>query len=207
MTCHGFERAFQHDEVRIGWYPYRALVETQIRTMPGAGPVKGVLAPGEGVGRQSVRNPVGSTPKQRPSVRGADGDAYCWVYSRYRSNTGWVRALDIEHQADPAKKPLTGPAYLDFEVGRTEPGPKKPSGCGRPSPTKPVRRVDVTDTYLRYSPRGTAFHYLHRNDTVRLLLVNGPQGFAFCEVLTTSRSSACKPGAQGWVLASSLKPI
>jgi hypothetical protein len=166
------------------------------------------LAPGAGIGVQSARNPKRSpNPPQRQSVIGVDGARWVWCYSRAGSQTGWVRFDDIEYARDLSKPPLSGPARLDFEVGRTHPKAKKPSGCGKPSPTKPLRRVKSVDTYLRYSPRGTAFHHLHEGDLVRLLLVNGPQGFAFCEVRKVGCNATAKVGSRGWILQNSLESV
>jgi hypothetical protein len=37
MTCFAIDRAFQHPDVNIGWFPFRATRLTDIRTIPGAG--------------------------------------------------------------------------------------------------------------------------------------------------------------------------
>jgi hypothetical protein len=207
MPCHGIAGAFQHDDVKIGWYPYRAIRTTEIRSLPGAGDVRKTLAPGEGIGVQSVRNPTGSSfPAQRQSVI-RSGKQYVWCYSRSLSKTGWVPFFDIEYHPDANKPPLGGPAGIDFEVGRSRPVQKKPSGCGKVSKTKPVRRVAAEDTYLRYSPRGTAFHNLHRGDRVKLLIVDGPSGFAFCQVVQIGHGATVYRGTRGWILASSLDTI
>lgn len=201
MSCHNIEGAWQHQEVVIGWYPYTVLRSTPVLTKPGGGNLIGTLGQGNGIGLQSVRNPSHSkTPSKRPLVRG-----YAWCYSRSQGWAGWVKFDDIKFDQNPSKPPLKGPAGLDFEVGRTKPAHKQPSGCGSVSKTKPKRCVDSRETYLRYSPRGTAFHYLHKDDVVKLLIVDGPQGFAFCEVLKVSTGSAAKKGSRGWILAEALK--
>lgn len=208
MTCHGYDRAYTHPEVRIGWWPLRAVRETRIVTASLEGRTLKILQPGAGLGRQSVRNPRGLlAPSPRPAVVGADGYSYVWCYSRAGTITGWVRRQDVEVDPDSlSKPPLLGPGGLDFECDRTTPRIKLPSGCGDVSSRKPLRKVAARDTYLRYSPRGTAFHYLRRGDVVRLILVDGPHGFAFCEVVSVGPGSLCRPGAQGWVTQVSLIP-
>jgi hypothetical protein len=205
VSCHGIRAAYQHNEVNIGWFSFRAIRRTLVRTKPGAGNVIDFLDQGRYCGRQSVRNPHRkSDPAMRLSQRGADGQFHCWVYTRKETATGWVAVRDLDQFADPDKRPLTGPAGLDFEVGRGTPALKEPSGCGKVSGERPIKRVQARETYLRYSPRGTAFHYLHRGDLVKLLIVDGPQGFCFVEVVQSSRDGGVPREARGWVLAESL---
>lgn len=206
--CYGIKGAFQHPDVRIGWAPFVSLVETEVRTNPGGGHLLKSLIKGGGVAYQSVRNPNGSSnPALRPTVT-VEGEEYAWVYTRAGDVTGWIRRDDIARDPNSASKPpLSGPGGLDFEIGRTTPLPKRPSGCGRVSKTKPLRRVAARETYLRYSPRGTAFHYLHRDDVVRLLLVDGAHGFGFGEVISRAPNSAVKVGSRGWMMQESLEPV
>lgn len=196
--CYGVRGAYQHIDVRIGWFPMRTKRETWITTEPNGGSkVKKVPKHG-GVAVQSARNPTGSPrPPKRLPVEGC-----VWAYSRAGTFTGWISLEDLEIDPDAASKPpLLGPAGRDFEVGRTLPLPKRSVGCGKRSLKQPVRAVEVETAYLRYSPRGTAFHYLHRGDQVRLILTNASHGFCFVEVLTGTRK-----GSRGWTLHESLEP-
>jgi hypothetical protein len=208
--CHGFAKAYQHPDVRIGWAPYVAVTETEIRSNPGGGTLLKSLIKGGGVGYQSVRNPTGSlNPELRLPVH-VYGEEYAWVYSRAGTITGWIRLADIAPDPNAgSKSPLRGPGGFDFEIGNplTPPLPKRPSGCGSISKTKPLRRVASRETYLRYSPRGTAYHYLHKDDIVRLLLVDGPHGFGFCEVVEARQGSPLRPGTRGWIQQMSLAPL
>ena len=199
MTCYSLDRAFQHPEVCIGWYPYVTLGETEIRTAPAGGHLLKAMMKGGGLGVQSVRNPAaGATPPVRPAVNG-----WLWCYARSTGDTGWVRASDVAPDPDASKKPpLRGPGLWDFEVGRPAvggrvgPRTKKPNGCGYLSARQPLRRVKARTVSLRYSGRGTAFHYLHKGDVVRLLLVDAPAGYAFVEVVS---ADVPRPGTRGWV--------
>lgn len=207
--CHNIRGAWQHSDVCIGWFPFVAITNCNVVTNPhDPTTVLKELRPGSGVGWQSARNPTASPtpPMRRPR------DGYAWVYTRAGTITGWVKADALA--ADPgaaSKPPLLGPGGYDFEVGRARddgwvgPLPKKPSGCGKVSLSKPLMRVSVRDTYLRYSPRGTSYHYLHRGDLVRLLIVNGPHGFAFGEVVDAD--GLAFPGVRGWLLHESLTRV
>ena len=196
--------AFQHNEVRIGWRLGEAKAETRIRTKPGAGEVLDVLEPGRHCGIQSVRNPDGKPdPVTRPSVTGANGHKYIWVYARQGGKTGWVRSDHIERTgpSQPPTRPLGGPTPdgHDFEVGRTEPKEKPQSACGRRSASTPTRTVDAQEMHLRYSPRGTSFHYLHKGDKVKVLLENAGE-FSFVEVIDAAPDGSAKRGTRGWVM-------
>lgn len=212
--CFGIYRAFQHPSVCIGWRPYRAVRETQIRTQPGAGQLVKVVPKGGGIAVQSARNPERSAepPTRLPHVRN-DGKEFVWCYSRAGTLQGWVAKEDIEYHQDLTKPPLDGPAGYDFEIGRPRedggwgPREKKPNGCGKISLTKPLRKVIADETYLRLSGRGTAFHYLEKGDIVKLYIVDGPAGFAFCEVVSAFPGSSAKRGTRGWILQESLGKI
>lgn len=206
MGCHGVEGAFQHPEVNIGWRLGVARRSTEIRTKPGRGELVGRLDGGDGCGIQTVRNPDRKAePETRPSVDGRDGEQYIWVYARAGSKTGWVRKDDIERlPVDRDKPPLRGPAGLDFEVGRTRPRKKRPSGCGHVSNNQPTKTVNAADAHLRYSPRGTSFHYLHRGDRVQVLLADEGQGFHFVEITDTDADGSARTGGRGWILAEAL---
>jgi hypothetical protein len=210
MTCFAVNQAFQHPEVNIGWFPFRAKRQTNIRTIPGAGNVIGSVEARRGLGVQSVRNPRHESQIARRGAEHArDGSLWVWCYRREGSTTGWICIDDIETDPDPHKPPLKGPAGLDFEVGRTSPGHKSPSGCGDDirdrSRQERARVVKAQDVYLRYSPRGTAKHYLHHGNKVLLLLANGPHGFVFVEVLTCTEDSPARPGTRGWISAAALQ--
>lgn len=207
--CFGISRAFMHPDVRIGWYPARTRVATVITTKPGGGLLVKSLIEHAGIALQSVRNPRGEAdPPMRPPVTGIDGEKYAWCYSRAGTLAGWIAVDDVEPDPNAASKPpLLGPAGRDFEVGRTLPQEKKPSGCGRISRTKPLRRVEARDTFLRYSERGSAFHYLHAGDVVRLILVDAPHGFCFVEVQQAGPGSSVHPGYRGWTQQVSLASL
>lgn len=213
--CHGIKRAYQHPDVCIGWYPMRTTEPTVIMTDPVNGTVIKELIQHAGVGRQSVRNPAAlPEPEPRLAVSGPNGKRYLWCYSRAGSYTGWIDAALLEKDPDAASKSvLLGPGGFDFEVGRPRdngwvgPLPKRASGCGEVSKTQPLRRVKARDTYLRYSPRGTAFHYLHKGDVIKLLIVDGPHGFGFGEIVSVAEGSLLKVGTRGWVTQISLEPV
>ena len=141
MSCHRIDGAFQSNEVNIGWRLGQARLLTEIRTKPGGGELVGHLDTTDGCGIQTVRNPVRlPAPPTRPPLHGADHDTHIWVYARNGSDTGWVREQDIAHEpVNLAKPPLRGPAGRDFEVGRTLPAMKPPSGCGKLSVTNQSR--------------------------------------------------------------------
>lgn len=205
MTCFGLPGAFQHSDISIGWYACRATSTVPVLTMPGAGHEIARLDPGEGFARQSVRNPsCSATPGLRPAVRGPDGHGYVWGYRRAGAHTGWVRADFVERDPEAfRKREATGPAKEDFEVGRGVPKRGLKSGCGKRSLSEPERVVKARDVHLRYSPHGTSFHYLHAGDVVRLLLVNGPQGYVFVQVIEADGSA--RFGVRGWVTATALE--
>ena len=206
MSCHRIDGAFQSNEVNIGWRLGQARLLTEIRTKPGGGELVGHLDTTDGCGIQTVRNPDRlPAPPTRPPLHGADHDTHIWVYARNGSDTGWVREQDIAHEpVNLAKPPLRGPAGRDFEVGRTLPAMKPPSGCGKLSVNQPVKIVDVREAHLRYSPHGTSFHYLHRGDHVKVLIVNAPQGFHLVEVLHTDPDGSAPTGTRAWIIAEAL---
>jgi hypothetical protein len=205
MSCHGQQGAFQHHEVNIGWRLGAARTATEVRTKPGAGVVLHRMDAGDGCGIQSVRNPDRrANPATRPSVPGAGDDRYIWVYARDGGITGWARSKDIRREppGDP-QHPLGGPTGLhhDFEIGLTKPKIKKgQSACGHPSAHTPQMTVVAEEMHLRYSPRGTSFHYLHRGDEVRALLVDASE-FSFVEVVRAAADGSAKHGSRGWVMA------
>lgn len=203
--CHGLSGAFGHPAVRIGWYPYRARWATEVRTRPqrGGGSLLKSVRGGAGLAYQSTRNPDHEplNPHHRPPIKNDDGELFAWVYTRAGTIAGYVPLGDIEVDPDAASKPeLLGPAGRDWEVGRTLPLLKKKSGCGELSAVRPIREVKARETYLRYSPRGTAFHYLHRGDLVKILIVNAGHGFCFGEVVGVSPYSGARIGSRGWLL-------
>jgi hypothetical protein len=58
--------------------------------------------------------------------------------------------------------------------------------------------------HLRYSPRGTSFHYLHRGDDVRVLLEHAGE-FSFVEVVDAAADGSARKGARGWVMTAFLR--
>ena len=202
MPCFGIRGAFQHPEVRVGWFPYVSLTETEIRTAPGAGKLIRRIFKGSGVGIQSVRNPKGVNPPKRSAVNG-----WLWCYVRATGHTGWVREADVAPDPNAREKPpLRGPGGYDFEVGRSHPLPKRKNGCGKLSDKKPHRTVDAESATLRYSGRGTAFHYLHKGDKVKLFIVDAPAGYAFAEVIALAHGRTVPAiGSRGWISQAELR--
>jgi hypothetical protein len=205
MPCYGLPGAFQHPEVVIGWYRMRAIRATDVRTAPGAcGIVVKTASKGATLGRQSVRNPDSRPdPPRRDGVL-IDGVMWVWCYTLSGSAQGWVNVADLREEIDFNVTALNGPGHYDFEVFRSLPRVKKNNGCGTLSPTRPIKTVRSVDTYLRYSGRGTAFHYLHRGDRVRVLISDAPAGFCFVEVVEVAPGSAAKVGSRGWLLHEAL---
>ncbi|HEX5926846.1 MAG TPA: hypothetical protein VFY45_23680 [Baekduia sp.] len=203
MACHGIEHAYQHNDVNIGWRLGRALKRTSIRTLPGAGTVVSALSEGKQCGLQTVRNPRHVThPDPRSVEHDAAGRPWVWAYARKSCKTGWVCLDDIAQlPPGPPDQPLKGPHRLDFEVGNGMPRDKHGPGCGKASKRKPVKTVSRPYTYLRYSPHGTAFHYLHHGDKVRVLLIHDRQGCEFVEVVHIARGGTARAGStSGWMI-------
>lgn len=206
MSCHTIDRAFQHCDVNVGWFPYRATTATTVSSKPGAGVVIASCPAWDGLALQSVRNPSCSDhPRRRPPVKGSDGHMYVWGYKRYGAKTGWLRADLVEPDPNFASKPFAnGPAREDFEVGREHCEQGSRSGCGKKSLTKPLMVVTAATVHYRYSPRGTSMHYLHQGDQVRVLIANGPHGFHFTQLVHAAPDGSAKPGARGWIITNSL---
>lgn len=206
MGCHNVDRAFQHCDVNVGWRPMLTTQATPVRSKPGAGIILDTCRAAEGVALQSVRNPRAiDNPARRPSIKGSDGHRYVWGYKRAGAKTGWMRADHVGPDPGFAGKPFAdGPASEDFEIGRQHCTRASRSGCGKKSLTKPVMVVTAEKVHYRYSPRGTSVHYLHSGDTVRVLLVNGPHGFHFAEVITAAHDGSARKGMRGWITANSL---
>jgi hypothetical protein len=204
MDCFDIDKAYQNHQVNIGWRLGKAVcpTSTAIRTLPGAGVRVGTLKAGAGCGLQSVRNPHRSPhPDPRGVEHDADGVAYVWIYARRNSKTGWVRQQDIA-QLPPGSpdQPLIGPAGADFEIGNGHPAHKRKSGCGRRSKRRPIKTITRPYTYLRYSAHGTAFHYLHRGDKVKVLIINDHLGSEFVEVVGLAGGATVGIGARGWII-------
>lgn len=204
MPCHGIDGCFRGDEVNIGYRPYRVIAPTAIRT--GRGPSFAAvvaLDPGQGLGRQTIRNPGhDDLPPDRPPETGADGRPWIWVYARKHGGSGWIALDDTEPASSPPGRPCRGPAGFDFEPGLmpSKHGPHTSCGPTALGPARWRRRRVVEDVYLRWSPDGTAFDYLHRDDIVELRC-SGPRGFAGVTVL---EAQAHLPGTGGWVDANGL---
>jgi hypothetical protein len=200
MSCHGIDGCFRGDEVNIGYRPYHTIRETAIRTGPGVEfDVVVALRPGQGLGRQTVRNPDRlDLPPDRPATTGTDGREWIWVYARSHGGSGWIPLADSEPAPSPPGRPCRGPAGFNFEPGvmPSKHGPH--TTCGSPafgSARRRRRRVAAPAAYLRWSPDGTAWDYLRGGDAVELRC-HGPRGFAGVTVIA-SRTVA--PGKSGWI--------
>ncbi|HET6508010.1 MAG TPA: hypothetical protein VFG42_14565 [Baekduia sp.] len=199
MPCHHIDGCFRGDEVNIGYRPYRTTTATAIRT--GRSPDRAVvvaLDPGQGLGRQTVRNPGhDDLPADREPEAGADGRAWIWVYARRHGGSGWIPLEDVEPTESPPGRPCRGPAGFDFEPGLmpSKHGPHTTCGNRAHGPTSWRRRGVVGDAYLRWSPDGTAFDYLHAGDLVAIRGW-GPRAFACVTVIAADELA---PGTGGWV--------
>lgn len=209
MSCHGLNRAFQHYEVNIGWYPYRATQTTHVHSKPGCGLILAEVREHAGVALQSVRNPRASDrPPLRPPTRGVDGELYVWGYRREGAITGWIRQHDLERDPDAAQKPpCDGPASMDFEVGRQHCQPGAHNGCGTLSTTRPLMTVTATTAHLRYSAHGTSYHILHKGDKGRVLIANAPQGNHFLEITHATADGSARARMRGYVSTTALKRL
>ncbi|HVW18038.1 MAG TPA: hypothetical protein VHB30_07295 [Solirubrobacteraceae bacterium] len=205
MPCFGIDGCFRGDEVNIGYRPYRTVAPTSIRTGTGpAYPIVVSLEAGQGLGRQTARNPDhDDLPPDRPSRAGDDGREWIWVYARRHGGSGWIPLADAEPTPSPPGRPCRGPAGFDFEPGAmpSKHGPHTTCGSRSVGPARWRRRRVAQDVYLRWSPDGTAFDYLHAGDSVRLEC-SGPRGFAGVTVLG---ARALPPGAGGWTDARMLR--
>ena len=119
MSCHDIDGCFRGDEVNIGDRPYRTTRETALRTGPGeAFDVVVLLRPGQGLGRQTVRNPDHlDLPPDRPATTGTDGRPWIWVHARRLVGSGWTPLADTEPGTRPPGRSCRGPAGFDFEPG------------------------------------------------------------------------------------------
>ena len=96
MPCHGIDGLYSGHEVNIGYRPYRTTRPTAIRVAcdPTADSVVELRA-GQGLGRQTVRNPDhDDLPPDRPAA--GPGDAWIWVYARQQGGSGWIPLEDVE---------------------------------------------------------------------------------------------------------------
>ncbi|HEY6758523.1 MAG TPA: hypothetical protein VI318_03500 [Baekduia sp.] len=207
MSCHGVDGLFHGDEVNIGYRPYRAQFPTAIRT--GRGPEYAtvvVLRAGQGLGRQTVRNPDHQDyPPNRPAEVGEDGRPWIWVYARSHGGSGWVPLDDVAATTSPPGRPCRGPAGFDFEPGLmpSKRGPRTACGPANHLPARWRRRVVDQDVYLRWSPDGTAFDYLHQDDVVELRC-GGPRAYAGVTVVD---ARAARAGVSGWVDLAALERV
>jgi hypothetical protein len=205
VPCHAIDGCFRGDEVNIGYRPYRAVSPTAIRVgRDERFRVVDALEPGQGVGRQTVRNPdYDALPAHRPPQSGDDGRAWVWVYARAQGGSGWIPLEDIEPTVSPPGRPCRGPAGFDFEPGvmPSKHGPHTTCGQRLLRPARWRRRACAApDAYIRWSPDGTAWDYLVADDLVELRST-GPRGFA---CVTVIRSATVAAGESGWVEASAL---
>jgi len=200
MPCRGIGGCLRGDEVNIGYRAYRTTVASAVRVArdPGARAVVR-LSPGQGVGRQTVVNPGHlDEPDDRPAEAGADGRPWIWVYARRQGGSGWIPLGDLARDMQ-TPQPCRGPAGFDFEPGRmpSKHGPRTSCGAVPLGPPRRHRRVvRVSDVYLRYSPDGTAFDYLHEGDKVTVRCARGPRGFACVRV---DAAGLLARGTTGWV--------
>jgi hypothetical protein len=204
VPCHGIDGCFRGDEVNIGYRPYRTVVPTAIRTGPAPEYATVVaLDAGQGLGRQTARNPDhDDLPPDRVPVTGTDGRAWIWVYARKHGGSGWIPLDDTEPTTSPPGRPCRGPAGFDYEPGlmASKHGPHTSCGAIAVGPARWQRRSVVRDVYLRWSPDGTAFDYLHPGDVVQRRC-SGPRGFAGVSVVH-ARALVGETG--GWVDARAL---
>jgi hypothetical protein len=199
MPCHGVDGWFRGDEVNIGYRPYRTVRPTAVRTGPGDGfGIVVALRPGQGLGRQTVRNPDHDDfPPDRPPARGEDGRDWIWVYARRQGGSGWIPLEDTEPTTSPPGRPCRGPAGFDFEPGLmpSKHGPHTSCGHILLTPARLRRRtVSAESAYLRWSPDGTAFARLLAGDVVELGC-SGPRGFVGVTVL---EARTIATGERGW---------
>ena len=204
MPCHGIDGLYSGHEVNIGYRPYRTTRPTAIRVAcdPTAGTVVELRA-GQGLGRQTVRNPDhDDLPPDRPPA--GPGDAWIWVYARQQGGSGWIPLEDVEPWHSPPGRPCKGPAGFDFEPGvmPSKHGPHTSCGSRAMGPARLRSRVvAAADVYIRYSPAGTAWDYLLRDDRVELRC-HGPRGF---DGVTVVSSRYLPTGATGWATAGALR--
>lgn len=205
MSCHGIDGCFRGDEVNIGYRPYRATTATAVRTGRGLDYATVVaLRPGQGLGRQTVRNPGHDDyPPDRPAQAGDDGRPWIWVYARSQGGSGWIPLADVQSTVSPPGRPCRGPAGFDFEPGLmpSKHGPRTTCGQRALGPLAWRTRHVLGHVYVRWSPDGTAFDYLHAGDVVELRC-RGPRAFAGVSVL---EAAALPAGAGGWVDVAALR--
>ncbi|HEY6758257.1 MAG TPA: hypothetical protein VI318_02160 [Baekduia sp.] len=200
MSCHGIDGCFRGDEVNIGYRPYRAIRDTAVRTGRGEAFAAVVsLRAGQGLGRQTVRNPGHlDLPPDRSPATGADGEPWIWVYARSHGGSGWIPLADAEPATSPPGRPCRGPAGFDFEPGLMPSKHGPHTTCGRRvlgSLRRRRRCVGWSAAYLRWSPDGTAWEYLHADDVVELRC-HGPRDFAGVTVVS---SASVATGQSGWI--------
>jgi hypothetical protein len=195
MPCFGVDGLCSGHEVNVGYRPWRTVRPTAIRVAraPAAAAVVALRA-GQGLGRQTVRNPDHlDEPPDRPPAVGADGRDWIWVYARAHGGSGWIALEDREPAVSPPGRPCRGPAGFDFEPGLmpSKRGPHTTCGSRVIVPRRWRRRAVAVDAvYLRYSPDGTAWDYLRHGEKVELVC-HGPRGFD--GVIVPAR------GVVGWV--------
>jgi hypothetical protein len=220
-TCGGLSDAWTAGAVNVGYYPFQAVRTTNMYSGDpgGGGTVVETLAPGQGVGLQTTRNPnCLDNPPLRPAVAG-------WAFGFRRGAdgarpSGWVALADLTFVGYDGGPCATGPAFADFEAahnpydgcralvcdGTTSCAAVNPAGegdndCGG-TRVDQSRTVDADTLYVRYSPGGTATHYLHRGDTVHVMYRTDRHGtgtwWNFIEVTGSSCPTLTPVGTRGW---------
>lgn len=192
--CGGIDGCWHTGLVNVGYYPYEVYRDrTPIRVGPSEdAAVVETLSRRARFGVQSTRNPENL---DLPSIRGAR-NGFVWGYSFSKGISGWVGLTQLIPDDPPSDAPwATGPAGADFQVGasRSVRHGKNSSCAGEPS--KRLRTIDVTDTYLRYAPHSTPYWYVVKGDVVRERW-RGRANYVCVEVV---ESAVCPRGTRGWV--------
>lgn len=196
MTCGNIQGAYSGHEVNVGWYGYKVAKNCHLRYGPGDN-FESVqqLKQGERVGVQSTRNPKSiDDPPKRPTVVDNAGRHWAWVYVKEGGKVGWVKVSCVcqIHSALPWAR---GPRGQDFHIGleKATRGPRTSCHGGR---RNKVRVINADHVRLRYHPKGTAYHWLQKGDTVRELFRRSLDDYA---VVTVINSELTKEGTRGWV--------
>jgi len=203
-------RIYGPDLVDVAYEPWRAVAFAKMRVGPSvAAPVVlardevVVVEPGLHFGRQSTRNP---RCLDHPPLRLAvDGFVWGYVLAPGHRKSGWIPLAVLERDLGLDRE-ACGPAGADFD--RRDPTSCRGHCDGRPlaGVERAVGDAVVTarETYLRYSPRGTAYRYLVRGDAVRRLCRwrFGNNDYTGVEVRVAQWSPR---GGRGWTISSAVR--